>query len=211
MFLLCRGGRQLESQKAELRVRHRFCNGPRGGARPVRRRHPFVEGAPGRRRLPAAGSLLSGPPRALTLCSGGALEARCPAQPLLAPRPPGARHEGGAGLQPPPRRHRPDPREFGTPALRQRRPQPPGLSALLPLGVPGAKPATREQSAARKAEWRTLGSGPSSPDRSQCPHSSSPARGRPDHGCRGTQTPRPALGGGAAPTRSAAPLGAGGW
>lgn len=180
-------------------------------ARPVRRRHPFFEGAPGRRRSPGTGSLLSGPPRALALLSSGALGARCPAQPLLALRPPGAQHEGGAGLQPPPRRHGPDPGELSTPARRQRRPQPPGLSALLPLGVPGAKPATREQSAARRAEWRKLGSGPGSPDRSQCPHSSSPARGRPDNGCRGTQTPHPALDGGAAPTRFAAPLGAGGW
>lgn len=118
----------------------------------MRPRHPSVEGPLGRWGFPAAGSLLPLPRGALTLGPGRALGARCPAQPLLAPRPPGAQHEGGAGLQPPPRRHGQDPREFGPPALRLQRPQPPGLSALLPLGAPGAKPATREQSAASRAQ-----------------------------------------------------------
>lgn len=205
------GRRQLDSREAETRVRHPNFNGPREGARPLRPRHPSVEGPLGRRGFSAADSRLSLPRGALTLGPSRALGARCPAQPLLAPRPPGAQHEGGAGLQPPPRRLGQDPREFGPPALRLRRPQPPGLSALLPLGAPGAKPATREQSAARTVERRTLGNGPSNPDRSQSPRSSPPACRRPDHGCRGTRAPRPALRGGAAPAGSAAPLRAGGW
>ncbi|KAM8758831.1 sushi domain-containing protein 5 [Rhynchonycteris naso] len=96
-----------------------------------------------------------------------------------------------------------DPRAPGAPSL-------PGCPRSSLSGAPGAKPATREQSAARRAEWRTLGSGPGSPARSQSPRSSPPARGRPDHGRRGTRPPRAALDGGAAPARSAAPLRAGG-
>lgn len=56
------------------------------------------------------------------------------------------------------------PWELGAPALRIWHPQPPWLPALLPVCAPGAKPATREQSTARGAEWRARRSGAGTPD-----------------------------------------------
>lgn len=130
------GGPQLQSQEAEDRVRQPTFPGPPGGARPLKTASPFLSGSPGRRGFPEAGAPVSRLLKPFPFVREAPWEpAVRPAQPPLAPRPPGAQREGGAGLPPPPRRRRRDPREFGpraaapaSPASQARR-APPSLRA----------------------------------------------------------------------------------
>lgn len=103
----------------EGRFKPPVFNGPPSGVRPVTLRHPLVQvSTPDRSgflaALPASRRPHSPP--------AVALGARSRAQPLLAPRLPGAQRGGGAGLQPPPRRHGEDPREFGSLSARSQAP-----------------------------------------------------------------------------------------
>ncbi|KAG8521604.1 Sushi domain-containing protein 5, partial [Galemys pyrenaicus] len=158
-------GRQLKSHETEGRARHLFgfFNGPPGRALPLRLSHPFAEGPPGRRGFPPAASPLPGspPPSALTLRTRGARGARGPAQPLLAPRPPGAGHEGGAGLQPPPRRQGPYPREIGAPAPRLWCPPPPASPRAPPSRRAGREACSAP--AERSAHGRVAPAAPAQP------------------------------------------------
>lgn len=169
------GELQLQSQEAEDRVRHPIFPGPPGGARPLKTASPFLRGSPGRRGCPEAGALVSRLLKPFPFVREAPWEpAVRPAQPPLAPRPPGAQREGGAGLQPPPRRRGRDPREFGPPRCGSVVPSLPGpprspLSACAGLSLRRANTAQRaEPRGARRAAARAAGSRRGRSPRSSC-------------------------------------------
>lgn len=148
------GGRQLQSQEAEDRIRHSVLNGPPGapGLSDRVTLSPRVPQAGGGSLQPAlpASRRPHPPPRrrpgssASGAASFGTEASRCPAR-------------RRSRVQPPPRRLGRDPRELGGPSAAAPGARPPRAARAPPCGARGAKPT--EQSAARTAEWRTRGSG----------------------------------------------------